>query len=76
MTQLQCGTLMDKQIRDKSRIHTNHILPVKSRILIFVKSKYMKMQLSGTDTIEFHILPQTPNGKGTQTSSTALSKTA
>ena len=26
----------------------------------------MKRQQPGTDTIEFHLLPWTPNGKGTQ----------
>ena len=36
----------------------------------------MKKQWSGTNATEFHILPQTPNGKGTQTLKTVLSKTA
>ena len=33
-----------------------------------LKETYMQMkrQRSGTDTIEFHFLPQTPYGKGTQ----------
>ena len=30
-------------------------------------SKWIKRQRSGTDTIEFHILPQIPNGKGIPT---------
>ena len=30
-------------------------------------SELMKRQRSGTDTIEFHILPKAPNGKGTYT---------
>ena len=34
------------------------------------------MQWSGTETIECHILPRAPNGKGTQTIKTELSKTA
>ena len=29
----------------------------------YALKKKMKMQWSGTDTIEVHILPQTPNGK-------------
>ena len=33
--------------------------------------KKMKSQWSGTDTIEFNILPKPPNGKGTQTFTTA-----
>ena len=37
--------------------------------------KQMKKQWSGTDAIEFHILAQTSNGKGTQTIKTALIKT-
>ena len=34
--------------------------------------KQIKRQWSGTDTIEFHTLPQTQNGKGTRTTKTAL----
>ena len=36
----------------------------------------VKRQWSGPDTIEFHILPQATNGKGTQKIKTASSKTA
>ena len=36
----------------------------------------MKRQWSGTDTIEIHILPQTPYGKRTKTVKTKSSKTA
>ena len=34
----------------------------------------MKRQWPGTDTIEFHILPQLPNGKGKHTIETAQNK--
>ena len=36
----------------------------------------MERQWSGTDTIKFHILPQTLNGKETKVIKTAISKTA
>ena len=38
----------------------------------FAKQIKEKRQRSGTDTIEFHILPQTPYGKGACTTKTAL----
>ena len=34
----------------------------------------MRRQRSGTDTIKFHILPYTPNGKGKHTIKTAKNK--
>ena len=37
-------------------------------------AKCMKRQISGTDTIEFHILLQTPNGKGTHIHEAARKK--
>ena len=36
-----------------------------------VSKTWIKRQRSGTDTIEFHFLPQTPNGEGTQNIKTA-----
>ena len=49
-----------------------HLKRHKRQVCLKLHSKVDKMQFSGTDTIEFHILPQTPHGKGTRTTKTAL----
>ena len=48
-----------------------HLKDKKEQIMVS-HAKETTRQWPGTDIIEFHILPQTPNGKGARTTKTAL----
>ena len=52
----------DGMFEDTNSLDASHLVIIKSD----------EKAMTGTDTIEFHFLPQTPNGKRTRTTKTAL----
>ena len=73
---MHCESVMDSLpvVLSSSKIVYAHWLDNNAYIEIAISEipRYIKMQWSGTDTVEFHILSQTPNGKRTRTTKTTL----